>query len=220
MKTKRGRRRVRKGRKLKLRKWPSPSYTTLKTKVESWITVNVGGAVASNAYSFPLNFPTRHMNAGGTYGQMTNVPANFAGLLAVFDEYRVVKLTVKFVSNYLDTQAVNTDIPLIVYFVRDIDDVLRLNEAAALNAGAIPRRIENTGIQQMSMSQLKSKRGRYLNTAMAALDPTVAPAANSQVTFEDAYGSIKLLFPNLATNQYYGRIYAIWETEFKGLRNV
>lgn len=213
------RKRVRRARKsMKLVKWPEPTNTLLKTKVMAWIPV-ITVAAGTYAYSFPINFPIKHVNNAATYGSMTNVPANFAGLLAMFDEYRVEKVVLKFMSNCVDVVVPTADFPNICYIVNDNDDVVQLTEPLALNTGALPIRIENTNNVVRTFRQPKSKRHRYLNTSVANTTPTTNILANISL-FEDPFGSIKILFPNTAATTCLGRIYVEWYVEFKGLRNA
>jgi len=221
MKTKRGKRRVRKSRSRKIRflKWPSPSFTTLRTRVEAWHPIISVGA-GDLAYSYPLNLPGNYRNAANTFGAMPHVPANFAGLLAIFDTYRVIRLKVMLISNAADDTITTVDLPNIVYMGRDLDDSLHTSEAGCLNNGIMPKRIQDGTKKICVFTQVPQMRKRYVNTSVSALLPTAAPASNQAAIPENFYSSIKFFLPAVGATTSYGRAYASWDVEFKGLRNV
>lgn len=212
-------RKNKKHRKLRIERIPKNQYSTLNCMVEAWMPVT-SVAAGGYGYTVALNFPTFWRNSAATYIQMTNVPANFAGLLAIFDEIKVHSLRTRFISNYTDTAYTTTDVPDIVYITNDIDDSVLPNEPAMLNVGVQPIRISALSDRTNVFKQTRQNKGIYQNTGIIlANNPALAVIGNA-VPLIQAYASVKYFFPSLPVTQTMGRIYARWHCTFRGLRNV
>jgi len=102
--------------------------------------INSGG-VTSQSYSFFLNYPTYYVNPSGTIAQVSTFGSVFTDEKAVFDEYRVVDLTVKYLPWVNGQLRVNTAVaftapsnPLLVMSVDYDDSTIWTSDAKALNA--------------------------------------------------------------------------------------
>jgi len=99
------------------------------------------GAITAQAYSFFLNNPSYYRNPAGTIGQMADVSALLANEQKMFDEYKVTKLTIKYLPFVNAQVRVNTAVaytaatdPLLV-MGPDLDDsALWTSTAKALNS--------------------------------------------------------------------------------------
>jgi len=189
------------------------------------------------AWSFALNFPGYMVVDSGTYGTTTwgamgSAVGVFSTLylraMAMYDEYKVLSLTVRYVPNEIDTLA-NTsipdvnDTPSLVYNVNDHDDVgIVTNESYFINAGHKPQ--FTTKVVKRMFKQPANRKSIWLNCGNATLAPTTATTGNNNVGPE-AYSAMKFLMPAkshaaaLGATYYYGRFYCYWDVLFRGIQS-
>jgi len=191
------------------------------------------GGVSLIGYAFPLNNPTIYRSPATTWGQISgagtaisNVWTRCFGAQAIFDEYKVISLRVRFVPSeqetHGNTSAYDTvDQPSLVYSFNDLDDSnLITTEAYMLNRGVYPKSYTEHPVT-FHFKQLPEKRKIWLNTANYSLNPTTA-ATVATGPMVDQTSSLKLLFATGTTNlavASVGRLYAEWDVLFRGLNS-
>lgn len=223
------------------------SMRLFRSDIEAMIPVHLTDPILGLNYyqiCIPLNFPTMARNIGDTYGQIntTNFPGSaltsvwprFVGTVGsdMFDEYRVMRLVVKFVPVGLQTQTTTSnwparDDPGVLYSYNDLDDTALLTapvEAKYMNNGAFPRSLKN-GPVYLEFRQKPELRKYYFNSQNVSLSPSTVLAAINQTQLAgipSPYASMKLLFPfdsELTTTQFIGRLYVRWECIFRGINS-
>lgn len=103
-----------------------------------------------------LNYPSYYVSSAGTFAQMSTVSSLLSNEQKVFDEYKVTKLTVKYIPWVTQQVRVNTAVaftapvdPLIVFHVDYDDAALITTLAKALNA-------QNPGIHRSHTDSIPS----------------------------------------------------------------
>lgn len=201
----------------------SNAMRTYKFRLECFISLSNAGAIASQSYFFPLNYPTYFINAAGTWGQMagTTIPQEFAGLLLCFAEYQVHKLDTRYISNTTDTGLPATgsaEVPSIIYIAKDnVNANIASTEAYMLNSGVYPKTIENGRSIMFHQSQLKQNRGKYLRIQnMSVANPTLTTNNLIQLPgVAEPYAGTRIYLPNVSATAWVGRIYLTYHISFR-----
>lgn len=201
------------------------STAIAKFRIVCWTQVNnISGGTVSLSYGLAINFPSMHINALGTYGQMPNISnlitsAPVAGLFFKYDTYKVQKFTALFVPSFQDIER-NTGVGTSsgsVYMVYDRDDVANLTEQAALDGGAIARNWITGRMISFSATPTQNQKNTWLNNAVAlTYTPAIAVTGNVNMGV-DPHSSVKVLFPNIIADSQIGRLYGIWDVVCKGV---
>lgn len=176
-------------------------------------TVSVGNQ--SKSFIFPLNFPSYHQNNALTYGQMAAVSPALQRLLTLFDTYRVRKMKVMFVPNFVDTASTGIDLPAEIYMVHDNDDSTTAitTDIGALEDGSFPR---GTASGKTSSKTIRQRKGTpWLNTANIAIAPGTATNSSTNLS-PTIYESIKTFNPFVPTGIVPGRMIVEWIVSFRG----
>lgn len=199
--------------------------------IEGWFPVSMtqGGVagIIQYAASVPLNYPGQYFSNAASWGTLPNISSGaytrLVGGNALFDEYRVLRLVVKFypASQYVLSADPAVDAPNIVYHYNDADDqALMTTEGNALNAGALPKFFSQHPVTFV-YSQRNTMKHRYLNSQNVTVAPTAAAPSPANVPPEDSYGCMKLLIPTyvgIGATVVLGRMYCKWEVIARGIR--
>lgn len=188
----------------------------------------VAGGYADANYNYALHFPTNGLSSsvGGTYGQMSNIPQEYTRAFAMFDEYRVNKLEIRYIPDEMDTHTSGTlpnvgDYPSIIYIYKDYDDIAGVpTEVSMLSAGTYP--IQNTFKNVIKYTMYNPNR-QWMNTAAITLQPGSNLTGSTDLIGPQTFASLKVYFPRqqypaAGGTYYFGRIYAKWDVSFRGVR--
>lgn len=196
---------------------------------------NAIGSYARTQYIIPLNYPTMYRDPSGTYGQIPNFIStqwsHCFGDDALFDQYRVMGLYIKFAPSHVET-AVSTaaydinDTPSIVYQFNDIDDSSLVSipeESNFLNRGVLPQSYTVGKDVHFRFIQPKKNRNQWLNSQNYSQSPDIPPGDNSEIQgFNQVHAAMKLMFVNAGTGAAVvgkmGRLYVKWDCIFRGVR--
>jgi hypothetical protein len=160
--------------------------------------------------------------------------SRFFGAGSIFDEYRVLKLVVKVIPQYVpievgaDINAFTPDSPYIVYSINDLDDISchTINpEGHYLSSSGMPKSMVQGKPIIFTYSQPKEKKKFYINGGISTWPGTPATLVQSAVsTYPDPWGSLKLMFPShitsAATSSAIARVFCEWQCMFRGLSDV
>lgn len=200
-----------------------PNYqTTTFITIVGLANVSNAGAAGDLSLSIAINYPGYFRNNGTTWGLMT-VPAVYARMIAAYREYHSCKLTTAFIP------AVVNDVPLLAavpdpYSVYMYKDYNNANDTAtqALAGGRIPKPI-SAAVRAVTYSAYPSKvfRHTWAGTSFGAIDPGTVMAAQAQGQLnpgsEHYAESIKVIFPNTASNVYLGQLVCRWRVGYRGI---
>lgn len=184
----------------------------------------------------PFNFPGMVRNYQATRTLWVNMtsaeqPANFTphmfGTTAMFDQYKVQKITVRMYPAEQQVMQVTEDWPTadystIMYTMFDPDsDALMLNEQGYLNAGVSPFNLGPGRNVKRVFKQTRENRNKWLNTAAYNADPNDAATPISQTGINHPSASIKLgwyLHNGTQTVAgHIGRLYVTYDVMFRAL---
>jgi len=181
------------------------------------------GFAASLGTSIYLEYPMCYYN--GAFTIMPVVPTNFARMNAVYDEYQVESLRLRYhsfipaeyagdIATYYSGAA---GVP-VGYMEKDYDDAANIaTEGQALNKSNPFSLLKGHSI---TMRNEKLRLKKWLNTSNINTR-SVSTAVGT--TLPDEFpkeSSIKLYFPLIPNAVRNGRIYATWNIKYKSLRTV
>jgi hypothetical protein len=146
-------------------------------------------ATTAQGYSVFLNYPTYRTTAGGVIGQCPTVTGLLANEQKVFDEYKVTKLTVKYLSWVTGSIRVNTSVaftapstPILIMGIDLDDSAIWTTYAKALSAQnpAVYNRYSGGGMHTMTMRQRDSvDKQKWLNLGALLPSLTSPPDPNN-----------------------------------------
>jgi len=201
---------------------------------------NTGAQVTlNNCYMLEMPGQAWYTGYGGAFPQYAAqdiVCTNLARYQALYDEYRVRRLTVSYYpvlsadafdagdqgggvgtySQLVDPAAQNKSC-MRMYMLKDYDDNAGVvSEAVALNK-TIPKHIYRP--HSMTMMPQKSRLKTWLNTQVTS--PSAIPVATNTITGQIPYkSSLKVFFPQIVNAIDIGYLRITWDVEFKGLRTA
>lgn len=216
--------------------------------IEASSGINLAGGAGGlifTPFNVMLNYPTMMINAAGTKGQLSNLLGNpfsntnigpvwsrLLGANAIFDEYRVVKLSVRFVPQSVSTNTSVTNYPTveqpeIMYVFHDYDDnTILANEAQALNDGIYGRSMargkEITYNMYAKKYQAVQGPNQWYNTSNYTI-PVIDINNQGTPLPINSLGCLKfgMLFTLTAgANNYVGHLYFKWHCVFRGIRET
>jgi len=182
-------------------------------------------AITNQGYSFFLNYPSYYRVPAGTITQMS-APTLLANEQKVFDEYKVVKLVVKYMPWVTSQVRVNTAVaftapsdPLLIMTVDYDDSAIFTSSTKALNAqnAALHNCYEPT-LKVCSMKQMDPvDKQKWLNLGAIIPNATTPPDVNNPAKL----ASIKLWKDAYQlANTVEGSIFAEWTVIFKGIYSL
>lgn len=199
------------------RSWPlSTNRNEFFCKVTGqFAVVLVGGGDAG--WSIPINFPSYIVFPSNTIGQATLIPNNYDNLIALFDDYFVQSVQVKFTPTRNVHEATNLSAvtKTVAYSNRDlVDPVVITNEGAALNGAGLIQH----NIYQPWYRYAKPQINQWLPVVVF---PVFGTTNFNQITQSFPPGvqeSIKLFFPGIVVGTTpFGYVNVTWNVRFRGL---
>lgn len=188
--------------------------------------VNTGG-VGGQSYAVFLQYPSYYRNAAGAIAQVGAVTGLLAAEQKVFDEYKVVKQTVKYMSWFTGQNrvadvaapsATGMAVSPILIMGTDADDAaLWTSVSKALGSqsiGAVKNKYSSGGMHTLVQRQIDQvEQQKWLNLGAIVPNSTSPPDPNNPAKLSstkiwvDAY---------LLANQVEGCVFCEWEVLFKG----
>lgn len=188
--------------------------------------LNTGG-VGGQSYAVFLQYPSYYRTAAGAIAQLGSITGLLANEQKVFDEYKVTKLTVKYLSwvtgqnrvcDVAVPSATGPAVSPIIIMGTDADDgALWTSVMKALSSqsiGAVMNKYSSGGVHSLTMKQTDSiEQQKWLNlgsivpSASTPPDPNNPAKLSSVKIWVDAY---------ILQNQVEGDIFCEWEVLFKG----
>lgn len=191
---------------------------------------NGTAAPVSQSLYFPLHSPTYQINAAGNWTQFAaaDIPTEYSKLLITFSEYVVDSLELRYVPNYVDvgsspTTAGALEIPNLMYVWNERSDPsIAATEVIMLNNGIIPRKTNSANTIKFKIYNPKTNRMKWRRIQSIGTDPGAAITSNVAALTDgitDTWQGIRVFFPNVDTQIFFGRLYLKWQIRFRNPRN-
>lgn len=191
-------------------------------------------------YGFPLNNPTQFLTDANSWTSIPNIGTTWDNLLgggALFDQYRVMALTVKFIPNLMQVQNIGSTVPTyqhpsLMYGLNDKDEINQMPgtgvaiEQKFLNSGSPPRSYVTGRPITFRYIQPKASR-KYWCNAQSYNDNPNATGGSTVNSIKDmpnkAAGMKHCHILNVGTETlgtyYFGRYYITWDVIFRSIYN-
>lgn len=185
------------------------------------------GGYSDLAYCYPLNFPLRYVITGSTFGLMPNIPTSYDRIRLQFNEYRVTNFELIVIPDGMDTKTNSAipdiaDAPSICYIYKDSENYAPpSSEVQMLNAGTMPTQFT---YHKRLRYTYRNPDKTWMSTRDINISPTTPLSAETDMSGPDTFRSLKAYFPRLqyaavgGSTYFYGRMYAKWHVEARGVR--
>jgi hypothetical protein len=200
---------------------PKPSLhntDVFRSQVTAYVVDSNTTTAGSQGFAFFLNYPNYYRNPAGTILTCAQVSTNLANEMKMFDEYKVLSLTLRYLPwvNSVSYAAATVPLDPVMFIVTDNDDsALLTTQGKALNGQgtSVFSVVDNAGkeirvTQYNEGSHAKGKWGNSQSPSPAALDSVNPLELASIKVYVNAYA---------AANSIKGTFLLQWDVLFRGI---